>query len=60
MFCTTFFGKHDRTKWETTEEGEILHIRTKMPLGCFAVQRRTCTKCGKLEMRTVRTRFTGE
>ena len=53
------FPFHTWGMWETIEEGDILRPNPftgcKHNVGTFKTQQRTCTGCGKLQLRTVKT-----
>lgn len=51
---------HHWLKWATVEQGKIHHAasiasESKVWIGEWKRQERTCDNCGKLQMRTVRT-----
>ena len=53
---------HSWSKWETIEGGEIQQLRWDYREGChrthrvgrWTLQRRQCTRCGKVKMNNVR------
>jgi hypothetical protein len=55
--CT--FGFHEWNKWEIKEEGEILRASAysieKRNVGNYLVQKRSCLRCGKTQMNTMKT-----
>jgi len=49
---------HQWTKWENREEAAPLMERgTTFRIGTLIVQLRTCENCGKLQLRTAKTRI---
>jgi hypothetical protein len=57
--CWTYFG-HDWSKWENmgTELSLINPVADHSPAVCtgyYMVQKRTCSRCGKLQLRKART-----
>jgi len=45
---------HDWSKWEDSFQVHLLDDLTRLPIGQVVVQKRRCSKCGKMQARRVK------
>ena len=46
------FGFHSYGKWEFVEEGDIVEFEGGIPVGKFIRQKRICSECGFIKLKT--------
>ena len=46
---------HKWSKWEDIQEGDVLSRTTRNVIGRYIMQQKVCQKCGKKQLRDVRT-----